>query len=115
MLLKDGVRYFPYEYSSEEELEKIVFEHYKEIFGTDSLLFDSHLMTNSIGKTYDEALKIAAKKLKLGADTLRHLCTINIGLTSEQLRKIITSREKVKQLLNEKFPDYIDEINKALP
>ena len=51
MLLKDGVKYFPYEYSSEKELEKMVIEHYKEIFGNDTLFFDPQIMTNNIGVT----------------------------------------------------------------
>jgi len=33
ILLKDGVKYIPYEYSSEEELVQMVVEHIKEIFG----------------------------------------------------------------------------------
>jgi hypothetical protein len=37
VLLKDGVKYFPYEYASEEELTEMVVEHYKDIFGTNSL------------------------------------------------------------------------------
>jgi len=39
LLLKDCVKYVPYEYKNEVELENMVFEHYKEIFGEDSLLF----------------------------------------------------------------------------
>jgi len=40
LLLKDGVKYLPYEYSSEEELAKMVTEHIKEIFGEKVLFFD---------------------------------------------------------------------------
>ena len=278
MLLKDGVRYFPYEYSSEEELEKMVIEHYREIFGSDALFFESHIMNNSIGfsaksdglilslnrkqwvilevelakhslhkhiipqitnfniaiqqaetkaklienltnvikqdpdkfalaqkskiqdltqclketietlpliaividkktpvlepickslpfktsvtefstfirentlnvhihsfeplwdgptvpktlmniltvfefiykrnKTYEEAVGLAAKKLKLDKRTLRHDCTTDLGLTAEQLRKIIVNSEKIKQTIAQKFPEYTTEIQKALP
>jgi Na+-transporting NADH:ubiquinone oxidoreductase subunit NqrA len=40
ILLKDGVKYIPYEYNSEEELAKMVIEHIKEIFGEKVLFFD---------------------------------------------------------------------------
>jgi len=49
ILLKDGVRYLPYSYKSEEELEDIVAEHYKEIFGERSLLFGKKTMKTSAG------------------------------------------------------------------
>ena len=49
LLLKDGVRYVPYEYSSEEELEQMVIEHYKEIFGTNTLYFSPQTMKTQIG------------------------------------------------------------------
>jgi len=39
LLLKDCVRYVPHEYKNEAELEAMVFEHYKEIFGENALLF----------------------------------------------------------------------------
>jgi hypothetical protein len=39
ILLKDCAKYVPYEYKNEAELEGMVFEHYKEIFGENSLLF----------------------------------------------------------------------------
>jgi len=40
LLLKDGVKYLPYKYSSEEELAKMVTEHIKEISGEKVLFFD---------------------------------------------------------------------------
>ena len=49
LLLKDGVRYFPYEYAREEELAQMVIEHYKEIFGKNSLYFDPQTMTTNVG------------------------------------------------------------------
>jgi len=39
LLLKDCVRYVPHEYKNEAELEAMVFEHYREIFGKNALLF----------------------------------------------------------------------------
>jgi hypothetical protein len=44
VLVKDGVRYFLHEYVSEEELAQMVIEHYKDIFGVDSLFFDPQTM-----------------------------------------------------------------------
>ena len=40
ILLKDGVEYIQYNYKSENELENMVFEHYKEIFGDNTILFN---------------------------------------------------------------------------
>jgi len=44
VLVKDGVRYFLHEYVSEEELAQMLIEHYKDIFGVDSLFFDPQTM-----------------------------------------------------------------------
>ncbi|UXM84524.1 DUF5655 domain-containing protein [Methanococcus aeolicus] len=40
ILLKDGVEYIQCNYKYENELEKMVFEHHKEIFGDNTLLFN---------------------------------------------------------------------------
>lgn len=48
-LLKDGVKYLLHEYVSEEELEQMVIEHYKDIFGINSLYFDPQTMKTQIG------------------------------------------------------------------
>ncbi len=40
ILIKDGVRYSVHKYANEDELEKMVTEHYKEIFGESALFFD---------------------------------------------------------------------------
>ena len=49
ILLKDGVKYFLHEYVSEEELEQMVVEHYKDIFGISSLYFDPQSMKTQMG------------------------------------------------------------------
>jgi hypothetical protein len=49
LLLKDGVKYLPYEYTSEEELTQMVIEHYKEIFGENTLYFHPQTMKTQIG------------------------------------------------------------------
>ena len=49
ILLKDGVKYFLYEYVSEEELAWIGVEHYKDIFGINSLFFDPQTMKTQTG------------------------------------------------------------------
>lgn len=36
--LKDGVRYLPYAYHNEDDMEKMIIEHYKYIFGEDSII-----------------------------------------------------------------------------
>lgn len=47
-LLKDGVRYIEYQYKNELEIEEMIFEHYKYIFGKDSLLLAKRkIRTNS--------------------------------------------------------------------
>ena len=65
------------------------------------------------GKTYDEAIKGASKKLKLNENTLRAACSRDIGITSEQLRKIMVNSDKIKQLLITKFPEYEVKIQEA--
>ncbi len=49
ILLKDGVRYIPYRYKDENELEKMVYEHYEDIFGEGVILFSKHLIRTSSG------------------------------------------------------------------
>jgi len=49
LLLKDGIKYLPYEYSSEEELTQMIIEHYKEIFGASAMFFDPQTMKTQIG------------------------------------------------------------------
>jgi hypothetical protein len=49
ILLKDGVKYLPYEYSSEEELTQMVIEHINEIFGTNTLYFWPQTMKTRAG------------------------------------------------------------------
>lgn len=44
VLVKDGVRYSLHDYVSEEELAQMVIEHYKDIFGVDSLFFAPQTM-----------------------------------------------------------------------
>jgi len=66
------------------------------------------------GKTYDEAVKIVAKKLKLFKGTIRAACTRDVGLTSNQFRKLLKDKEKIKQLLIGKFPEYKDVIEETV-
>ena len=49
-MLKDGIKYIPYKYKNEEELEKMVIEHYKEIYGEELSLREC--------KDYIDAFKI---------------------------------------------------------
>lgn len=38
ILIKDGVKYIPHTYGSEDELEGMIFEHYEDIFGKNSVI-----------------------------------------------------------------------------
>ena len=58
------------------------------------------------GKTYDEAVKLSAKKLGLGESSLRAMYTRDMGLTAKELRKLMVSSERVKELLVGRFPEY---------
>jgi len=49
ILLKDGEKYLACDYSSEEELTKMVVEHYKDLFGPNALYFDPQTMKTHIG------------------------------------------------------------------
>jgi len=66
------------------------------------------------GRTYDEAVEIAANKLKLHQKDIRHRCTIDLGLKTSQLRKLLNNKEKLTKLVIAKFPDYEDTIREAL-
>ena len=48
-LLIDGVRYTFYEYKDEDELEKLVVKHCKEIFGENALYFDKQMLETGAG------------------------------------------------------------------
>jgi hypothetical protein len=48
-LLKDGVKYLPYEYTSEEQLAQMIIEHYKEIFSENAIFFDPQTMKTQVG------------------------------------------------------------------
>jgi hypothetical protein len=49
LLLKDGIKYFLHEYSSEEELAQMIVEHCKEIFGANAMFFGPQTMKTQIG------------------------------------------------------------------
>lgn len=66
------------------------------------------------GKTYDEATKIAAKKLNIKEKSIRHDCTTDMGLTSRQFSRIIKDRTKLRKLITGRFPDYTDKIRETL-
>jgi hypothetical protein len=49
LLLKDGVKYLPYEYKDESELEQMVVEHSEGVFGEDSLFLYKQRMQTLYG------------------------------------------------------------------
>lgn len=65
ILLKDGVKYFPYEYESEKELAQMVVEHYKDIFGANTLYFDPQTVKTKIGiEGRNDGIMLVAKQNK---------------------------------------------------
>jgi predicted transport protein len=65
ILLKDGVEYIQYSYKSENELENMVFEHYKEIFGDNTILFNkSKIKTVANVGTIPDAFVVDLKNKK---------------------------------------------------
>ena len=65
ILLKDGVEYIQYNYNSENELENMVFEHYKEIFGDNTILFNkSKIRTVANVGTIPDAFVVDLKNKK---------------------------------------------------
>lgn len=66
------------------------------------------------GKTYDEAIKIASKKLSLNENTIRAYCTRDVGLTATRFRRILQSKDKTLKLLVEKFPNHEDAARERL-
>jgi hypothetical protein len=49
ILLKDGIKYLPYEYADEKELTTMIVEHHGEIFGINTLYFDPQTMKTYAG------------------------------------------------------------------
>ena len=48
-LFKDSVRYLPYRYKNEQELENFVIEHYEEVFGENTLFFEKKKLKTASG------------------------------------------------------------------
>lgn len=64
ILTNDG-KYEPYEYKNEDELEKIVIEHAKEIFGENCLFFPKKLIQNKFNtKTIPDGFLVDVKNKK---------------------------------------------------
>jgi len=59
ILLKDGVKYGPYSYTSEEELADMVVEHYREIFGKNSLYFGPQTLKTRTGEARSDGLVVS--------------------------------------------------------
>ena len=49
ILLKDGIKYLPYKYKDEDELERMVMEHSESIFGADSVFFSKQKIKTRSG------------------------------------------------------------------
>jgi len=64
ILTNDG-KYEPYEYKNEDELEKIVIEHSKEIFGENCLFFPKKLIQNKFNtKTIPDGFLVDIRNKK---------------------------------------------------
>lgn len=65
ILFKDGVKYIKYQYKNELEIEDMIFEHHKYIFGKDSLLLAKRkIKTNSGIGTIPDAFVISLDNKK---------------------------------------------------
>lgn len=66
------------------------------------------------GKSYNEAVKIIAKKRGIYPTTVRDKCTRRIDLTTDQFINLLEDKEKLITFLVERFPDRKDIINERL-
>lgn len=65
ILLKDGVKYNLYNYKTEDELEKIIFDNYKNIFGENTILFSKQkIITRSGIGTIPDGFILSVKEKK---------------------------------------------------
>ena len=109
ILLKDGVKYLPYKYEKEEELEEMVFEHYKDIFGENTVLLLKQKIQTSAGiGTIPDAfiLSIHEKKWYIievelsGHPLYQHIVT-QMTKFYNAIRNVTSRKELIKAFYNE--------------
>lgn len=65
MLLKDGVRYFLHTYNNEHEFEKMIFDHFKDVFGENTILLPKKKIQSRSGiKTVPDAFVLSVEEKK---------------------------------------------------
>jgi len=77
LLLKDGVKYLPYEYTSEEELTQMVIEHYKEAISNRNSQNDSTVFgfgVDEINRILDYLYPALANEIQ---QPIKHSCKDN--------------------------------------
>jgi len=81
-VLKDGIKYMPYTYRNEGEIESTMIEHYKAIFGNDAILFTKHKIRSRSGiGTVPDAFAVSLKE--------RRWYVVEVELSSHPLHKHI--------------------------
>lgn len=112
ILLKDGVEYIQYKYKSENELENMVFEHYKEIFGKDTLLFNkSKIKTVANVGTIPDAFVVDLKNKNWYIVEVELKNHDIYGHVNSQIMKFLDAIDNpnTKKELSDKFYDEIDD------
>ena len=112
-LFKDSIRYLPYNYQSEQELENFVVEHHEEIFGENTLFFEKKKLRtpSGIGSIPDGfVLDLKKKKwyiveVELAAHSVFNHITSQLFKFSVSISKRSTSREKLHESFFEAIKD----------
>jgi len=108
-MLKDGIKYLPYKYKNEEELEKMIIEHYKEIFGEDSILLPKQRIQTSAGfGTIPDAFVLSLREkrwyvieVELSVHPLYQHIVPQITKFYNALKNTTTQKELVRYFYNE--------------
>ena len=116
--LFDTLREYPQKYETFTDFERISTYMIKNkktySYGTKTLnqILEIVELVFIQGKSYNEAVKIVAKKRGIHPATVRDKCTRRLGLTASQFKKLLKDKEKLRTFLIKKFPDRKNIINK---
>jgi len=114
-LFKDSIRYLPYDYQSEQELENFVVEHYEEIFGENTLFFEKKKLRtpSGIGSIPDGfVLDLKKKKwyiveVELAAHSVFNHITSQLYKFSVSIKTKPANREKLRERFYDAIRDSI--------
>lgn len=109
-LLKDGIKYFPYKYKNEDEIERMFIEHTEDIFGENSIFLAKHkIKTNSgIGTVPDGFLLLIEDKkwyvieMELAEHPLHEHIVVQISKFNSAIKNPI-NRNKLVELFYEEI------------